>query len=586
MEYNKSMQLGAISITVALQCGSEKHSVQVSLTFWGEVLAPSDPFSEGLGTAFAGMVPQECFQEYRRLVQELEASAPLMTERVLLQGHASHDDPTLHRCWQALLDACAQAESVARQILESNGDTHAYEWALAVVGSEKMLADYLDKRPLRTWEWGNQLWLLRRAISGDRGVWKFLWDRFPQIRDSLQEDTSLIALAMGLGQSQSEYAWNALEPLIVHPDPSVRVAATDAVAQLGEARALNLLRQRLQSEQEQTVVNSVIRTLGAIGEEQDASNLIQHSFLHPNYRAAVHDALIRMGNKAVPAIADAMRDLPDDTMKQRLIAVLQEIGTPEVVPLLDRVLRTMREPKHRRLRLSAVQALRALSHDRVISSLVYALGDSHHQVRQEAFEAVHERGEAATDLLLDALQNPQLWDTKTRFAAQWNAARALAKIGGEAVKQRLMELAESYDLIQRWAALTALRYADYPDLGEWMATQLKGSPWTIQHECAHYLQRYPTPNAIPALMESLNDLSPVLREVFETAVVANGLHAIPILQARFHEWDTFPQKRSLVRILRQIGHPAGHPILEELAKDNDERIASEARNALDTIPEG
>jgi HEAT repeat protein len=581
MGYNESM--GTIPVTVEIQCGGGRHPIQVSIAFWGEVLAPNDPFSMVLGQAFARMVPQECYQRYHRLVQELELSAPLMTERVLLQGHASHDNPTLHNCWQALLDACAQAESIAQQILQDGGDARAYEWALAVVGSEAMLADYLDKKPLRNWERGNQLWLLRRAISGDRRVWKFLWERLPQIRDSLQENASLVALAMGLGQSQSDYAWDTLEPLIEHPDPSVRVAATDAVAQLGETRALNPLRHRIQSEQEQAVVNSVIRALGAIGETQDASNLIDHGFRHPAYRAAVRDALIRLGNKSVPAIADAMRDLPDDTMKERLLESLQGIATPEVVPILDRV---VRQSDRRRLCLGAVSVLRSLSLVEVIPSLIYALGDSSHQVRQEAFAAIVERGTVATDLLLDALQNPQQWSPKTRFVAQWSVARALARIGGDTVKQTLMELAESYDLNQRWAAITALRYADYSDLSEWMAARLQGSPWTIQHECALYLWRYPAPDTIPALMDAINNPSPMLREVFERAVVRNGLEAIPVLQARFREWDTFPQKQSLVHILRQIGHPAGWSILEELAQDDDARIARAAKEALNTIPTG
>jgi HEAT repeat protein len=87
-------------------------------------------------------------------------------------------------------------------------------------------------------------------------------------------------------------------------------------------------------------------------------------------------------------------------------------------------------------------------------------------------------------------------------------------------------------------------------------------------------------------MDAINNSSPMLREVFERAVVRNGLDAIPVLQARFREWDTFPQKQSLVQILRQIGHPAGQSILEELAQDDDPRITRAAKEALNTIPTG
>jgi HEAT repeat protein len=270
-------------------------------------------------------------------------------------------------------------------------------------------------------------------------------------------------------------------------------------------------------------------------------------------------------------------------MKEVLLQALQSIATPEVVPLLARV---ARHSDRDRLRLRAIQALRTLSHETVIPHLIHALDDPHHRIRQEAYEAIVERGDTLTNHLLDALQNPQQWRSETRFAAQWSVGRALAKIGSDTVKQSLMELAEGYDLNQRWAALTALRYADYPDLSLWVADQIRGSVWTIQHECALYLIKHPNPETIPVLMEVLNNPSPVLREIFERAVAENHLAAIPTLQRHFHEWGTFPQKQSLIRILRQIGHPACRPMLEELAQDNDERIAREANEALDAIPTG
>lgn len=578
------MQCGTISVLVELSCGGGAHPVPIPIAYWGQVFASSDPFSESLGTAFARMVPQECYERYRQTVEALEASVSLMMERVLLQGHAFHNDSTLRSCWQTFLDACEQAESTAQEILQSSTNLSAYEWAVAVAGSPAMLADYLDSRPLREWARGNQLWLLRRAISGDQRVWKFLWDELPAIRDSLQETASLTALAMGLGQSQSDYAWDTLEPLLAHADASVRAAAVDAVGQLGEKRALGLLRQKLYDRSEPPpVIDAVVRTLGIVGEPSDAGNLIQFAFERYTHRSAACEALIQLGNNALGAIEDALRDLPDDTMKEVLLQALQGIATPEVVPLLARV---ARHSDSDRLRLRAVQALRTLSYEASIPPLIQALDDQHYRIHQEASEAIVERGDTLTNHLLDALQNPQQWCSKTRFAAQWSVARALAKIGGDAVKQSLMELAEGYDLNQRWAALTALRYADYPDLSLWMAEQLRGSVWTIQHECALYLIKHPNPETIPALMEALNNPSPILREIFERAIAENQLTAIPVLRKHFHEWGTFPQKQSLIRILRQIGHPACRPMLEELAQDDDERISRAANEALDAIPTG
>jgi hypothetical protein len=135
-----------IPITVELSCGGGSHPVVISLAFWGHVVAPSDPFSESLGAAFARMVPQECYEAYRQIVEALEACAPLMIERVLLQGRASHDSPDFQSYWQALLDACAHAEEVAAQLLQGTDDSVAYEWALAVAGSPADLSGLLGQQ--------------------------------------------------------------------------------------------------------------------------------------------------------------------------------------------------------------------------------------------------------------------------------------------------------------------------------------------------------------------------------------------------------------------------------------------------------
>jgi HEAT repeat protein len=177
---------------------------------------------------------------------------------------------------------------------------------------------------------------------------------------------------MGLGQSQSDYAWDTLELLLAHGEVSVRVASITAVGQLEEKRALPALRQKLHNEQEPPVIDATIRALGAIGDAQDAGDLIEYAFRHPTSRAAVRDALVQMGNNALDAIENALRDLPDETMKEVLLQALQSIATPEVVPLLARV---ARHSDRDRLRLRAIQALRTLSHETVIPHLIHALDD-------------------------------------------------------------------------------------------------------------------------------------------------------------------------------------------------------------------
>lgn len=571
-----------IAAVVEVACAGGQQPVEVRLRAWGELETPDEPFNQ-FGRAWGGMIPDECHQQYPRVREALEASAPLMVERVLLQQQASHDDLNVARLWQSLLDAMPNAEQVAREQLSvASPDTPEAEWAVAVAGTQAQLADFLEACPITRWRFGNQLWLLRRAIQGDHTVWKFLWDVLPKLRDALQEAESLVAVAMGLGQSNSDRAWDTLEPMLTHADPAVRAAAVAAVGSLRETRARDHLRAAVQHEQEAAVKTQIIAALGAIGEAQDADTLIEYALHHPRYRAAVRDALVALAAVAIPPIHNALRDTFDDTLRELLINALREIHLPEVVSPLSWAAQHAESIK---VRQQAVQALAELPYEDVIPALVHALGDVSERTRNIALDALVQRGEAAAQLLLEYLENPQ-WSPEQRYLAQWAAARALARIGGETVKQRLIDLAEGYDLNQRWAALTAIRYADYPDLTETIIQHIPSSPWTIQHECALYLRKYPLVDAIPVLMDELRQADAAVQEILEAAIVANGVAAIPILQRHSNEWHAFGQRKAIVSILKQIGHPAGRPLLEELAQDSDPRIAEAAREAIKHIETG
>jgi len=571
-----------VQVDIEIACAEGRFPVVITLHYWGAIEAPADPFSS-IGRAWARMIPDECHQKYQRICEMLEASAPLMRERVLLQQNAVHENPQVARLWQTLLDALPEAEQAAREQIGSvPPNTLEAEWAIAVAGTESQLADYLDAHPLGHWDTGNQLWLLRRAIQGDRKVWKFLWDVLPTLRDSLQETPSLVALAMGLGQSGSDRAWDTLEPMLQHADEAVRAAAIEAVGNLREVRARDYLRSALQKEQSNAVKIQVITALGKVGEEQDANNLIDYALFQSSHRSVVRNALVDLATIAIPPIYNALRDTFDDTLRITLIEALHQMRLPEVVPPLSWAAQHAQESK---VRLKAVEALADLQYEEGIHALIHALGDFSERIRNIALDALVRFGETAAIPLLERLENP-LWSPERRYLAQWAAARALARIGGEMVKQRLLDLASSYDLNLRWAALTALRYADYPDLSETIIEQIPNSPWTIQHECAMYLRRYPSVDAIPILMEELRQADTAVQEILEAAVVANGVAAIPVLQEHYEKWQAFGQRMATVRILRQIGHPAGRTLLEQLAGDSDHRIAEEARNALKQIDTG
>lgn len=52
---------------------------------------------------------------------------------------------------------------------------------------------------------------------------------------------------------------------------------------------------------------------------EDPGGLIEYAYHHPSSRAAVRDLLTQRGNQVLDAIENALRDLPDDTMKEVLL---------------------------------------------------------------------------------------------------------------------------------------------------------------------------------------------------------------------------------------------------------------------------
>lgn len=572
-----------VGFVLDIRCAEGVQPVEVTITYWGELLTSPDPFAD-LGAAFARMIPAECKQRFEKFRTAFTRSNSLMIERATLQGTADHDFASVANCWQNWFSQIEQFPVVARQLLQQSPSIQSLscQWAVAMSGTDTEIADYLDHLPFTQWHWGNQLWLLRRAIHGDTKVWKFLWDSLPDLSSRLQEDASLVALCLGLGSSGSDWAWGVLKPLTKHKRPSVRSAAFEAISQLKETRAREILRRAFQEETDNGVVSSVINAFGSVGEEQDAAMLIDAAFKQPQWRQAVQNALARMGLNALPEITIALRESFDATLRELLVGSLLEMKLPDVAPILSELI--LRD-KNKSVRLKATLALRQLGYPECIPGLIYALADESEQIRNESREALVEQGETAVGELLDWFANPK-WRPEHRYIAQWGAARALARIGGETVKQRLIELAESYDPNHRWAALSALRYSDYPDLSEWIIHQIPNSPWTIQHECALYLCRFPQPSLVEPVMETLRNATPIMHEVWEDAVVAVGVDAMGIITENFSRWDSFHQRMGMVRILQRIAHPAGIQILETLSTDSDERIRTAAKQALMHISSG
>ncbi|MEN3001653.1 MAG: HEAT repeat domain-containing protein [Armatimonadota bacterium] len=514
-----------------------------------------------------------------------------MLERVLLQGQVRLENgPYLmerQMLWQALLDErdhlLHQAREMAAHSL--NPQLRLSEWLIAAGGSNEAVADWCDQVALGRWEPADQLWCLYRAIRGDRYLWKFLWDALPAIVGRLQDVESLVTVALSLGETGSDRAWHTLEPLLCHSAPAVRSAAATAVGALQETRAREPLRRMVQREVEQAVRAEAVRALGAVGNRDDAALIVDVAFRHPVYRDAARDALVTLRLEALPELEVALENEIDDSLREWAVSVLEQIGTVDCVPLLRRAVERDEKSK---VRLAAIQALRRLGFAEGIPALIHALGDPSEHIRTVCVEALVELGEAAVEPLVEALCDP-FWDYARRFLAQWAAARALGRIGGEKVTSALQQalLSDSiYNPTNRWAVLTALRYTNAPDLASLFADQLGNAPWAIQHEAALYLREYPRVESLHALIEGLKEQELMVPMLCRQAIAKLGVDAIPQLKQALEEEKNFNLRLNIARVLGDIGHPAGLSILRELESDPDERVRAAAADSIQRIERG
>jgi len=218
-----------------------------------------------------------------------------------------------------------------------------------------------------------------------------------------------------LGKLGDSRAVTQISGLLDHPDPRIRVAATDALGYIGNASVVGRLANILSDPDEQMRA-SAVRALGYIGDPASAAFLVT-VLGDEEYRVRelAQEALFEIGAPAIPALVEALKSrshgirdgaaaslerlewkptTPNETvyflMAQESWIDLARMGSDAITPLSS----VLDNPDDN-LRMGAVLALGKMARPESIALLARVLMDRNVMIRQKATMALVDMGTAA-----------------------------------------------------------------------------------------------------------------------------------------------------------------------------------------------
>ncbi len=345
----------------------------------------------------------------------------------------------------------------------------------------------------------------------------------------------------------------AVEPLIQasqHPDAETARMAVEALGEIGDARAVDPLLAILERE-DSFLVQAAVDALIAMGETA-VIPLIQRATIPGEAGNRAVEALAGIGAPAVPGFLTVLASDPN-RFEAVAFEILPAIGAPAAKPLMGVF---TRNPFSRGD--WAARLLTALG-PAAAPVLAEGLNAGELAVRIRCAEALGDIGEAeAVTPLIHALESdaPVLPEV---------AGESLAKIGAPAVLPLMQVLADPESSFG-FRAETALIRIGAPAAAP-LINALNQGDAVLQEKAARILAAM-RENAVLDLMAHLTAPDVGIQNRCAEILVRIGAPVIPFLEAEIERGDPRRLWRA-VKILGEIGDPAGFPALTAAADDGD-----------------
>jgi HEAT repeat protein len=349
-------------------------------------------------------------------------------------------------------------------------------------------------------------------------------------------DESIRTAAVTALQAMGEVAVDHLILALEDTHYSVRIAAAEALGEIGDAKAVNSLIGRV-SDPDQEVRIAVARALGTIGDTRAIAPLIRlFGDGYYGVRFAAADAVAAFGERALGPLEKALAD-PSSAVRVTAVRVIGIVGDLKSIPLLVNYLGDataevrwsvsqalgeygapavpplvlVLEMGEKNERLSAVDALCKISGEEANEGLLHALRDEDRDVRERASAAL--RKEQVLDVWRKALGNQAEIEErvpKKKKKVVQEDKELFEKSGKQEIDALISALKENTWTAQVGAA-TRLIMMGRPAV-EGLIRALKHESLEIQVAAAGILGKM-RETAVEPLMDALNDEDRFIRIV-------------------------------------------------------------------------
>lgn len=391
------------------------------------------------------------------------------------------------------------------------------------------------------------------------------------------------AAASALGALEDPAAIAPLLTSLGDPEPTVRAAASDALAAFGD-RALQPLVRQLSYPSEQ-VRDAAARGLAhmGVGAVPALVRLLDSTSATGRNEAA--ETLAAIGAPAVPALVglvagDAMLGERTATRLESAAAALTRIGAPAVRELVA-AYAGADPPTQARL----VGILRQMGDD-VFDALGAIVADPRQRSGSEAAALLGLVGQAhggarAARHLVAALAD-------SRFEVQDEARRSLSQLKNDAREALLAALADA-DVRVRWEAaqiLLKLPEPPAPELRAVFEARLGSHDVGERRQAVEALGKLIDPAVAAVLRQAIGDADPIVRRsAMHALAAADPSGAGPSLVARWSTEEDVPTALTLLDVVATVDPNAAIPVLIDALAATDKRLRQAATDLLASIGE-